>query len=73
MCLILIGFHHRLHFLLIDVRLMLTLSIGVLPMAYLGAKLAIHSKPERLEKLYGTMMILFAVYFFVMELHEPTG
>jgi uncharacterized membrane protein YfcA len=63
------------HFLLghIDVRLMLTLSIGVLPMAYLGAKVAIHSKPERLEKLYGAMMILLAVYFFVMELHEPTG
>jgi len=57
----------------IDIKLMLTLSLGVLPMAYLGAKVAIRSKPEWLEKLYGAMMILFAIYFFLTELRQPIG
>jgi uncharacterized membrane protein YfcA len=63
------------HFLLghIDIRLMLLLSVGVLPMAYIGAKVAIHSKPEWLERSYGIMMILFATYFFVAELNQPAN
>ena len=73
MYLILIGFHDRLPFLLIDVPLVLTLLTGILPMAYVGTKVAVRSKAERLEKLYGVMVLLYAVFLFVTKLFEPAG
>lgn len=55
------------HFLLghIDVPAMLVLTACVVPAANIGARLAVNMRSRTLERIYGTFMILFALYFLV--------
>lgn len=58
------------HFALghVNVPVMLSMGIGIIPMAYLGARLDIRSRSKTILLLYGTVMSAFAVYFFVSQL-----
>lgn len=53
------------HFLLghIDIYAMLILTVFVIPSANIGARLAVKLRNKTLERIYGTCMILFAIYF----------
>jgi len=52
----------------IDLTISASMAIGVIPMAYLGAKLDIRTKSRILMILYGIVMIIFSVYFFISQL-----
>jgi uncharacterized protein len=49
----------------IDWRVALGLTVAAVPMAYLGARAAIRLRNQALERIYGTFMVAFAVYFLV--------
>jgi len=59
-----------IHFVLghIDLKLFLILSITAIPLANLGARLAVKLKSEQIETIYGVFLILFSVYFFIREI-----
>lgn len=58
------------HWLLghIDWTVALILAACSTPMSFLGARLAIQLRNQTLERVYGTMMILFACYFLWSQL-----
>lgn len=58
------------HFLLghINWNLTTVLSATTIPMSYLGAKLTIRLRKEKLEKLYGIFTIIFALYFLILQI-----
>ena len=55
----------------VDIPVMISLGIGIIPLAYLGAKLDIRSRSRTILLLYGTVMSAFAVYFFIAQLMVP--
>jgi uncharacterized membrane protein YfcA len=58
--------HYRLGH--IDLGISGAMSIGVIPMAYVGAKLNLETKSNTIQLLFGSMLILFSIYFFVSQL-----
>ena len=54
----------------IDPRLVLLLSAGVLPAAYLGARAGIALRPARARLLFGCFMILFGAFFLLRTLYR---
>lgn len=52
----------------IDWQVALTLCITVVPMSYLGARLATSLKNRTLERIYGVAMMIFAIYFIIENL-----
>jgi len=52
----------------IDPAISASMAIGVIPMAYLGAKLDIRTGSKTLMILYGIVMVIFSVYFFISQL-----
>lgn len=52
----------------VDVKTTLILAATVVPFSYMGAKLAVSLKNKTLELLFGAAMILFALYFIVVQL-----
>jgi uncharacterized membrane protein YfcA len=44
------------------------MGIGVIPMAYLGAKLDIRTKSKTIMILFGIVMVVLSVYFFISQL-----
>jgi uncharacterized membrane protein YfcA len=57
------------HFFLghISVRVMALLILGILPGAYLGARLAFLTKEERLKRAFGILLMVSALYFAYAE------
>ncbi|MEW6417878.1 MAG: sulfite exporter TauE/SafE family protein [Nitrospirota bacterium] len=53
----------------IDPTISASMAIGVIPMAYLGAKLDIRTSSKTLMILYGIVMVIFSVYFFISQLN----
>lgn len=47
----------------IDVPIMLILAVVVIPFSFIGAKIAISLKNQTLERIYGTFIMIFALYF----------
>ncbi len=45
-----------------------SMAIGVIPMAYLGARLDIKTKSKTVMMLYGIVMAAFSVYFFISQM-----
>jgi uncharacterized protein len=58
--------HYRLGH--IDFGISLAMSIGVIPMAYIGARLDLGTKSNTIRLLFGWMLILFSVYFFISQM-----
>jgi uncharacterized membrane protein YfcA len=58
------------HFLLghIDLRIAFVLACTAIPMAYIGANVALNLRNRTLERIYGTVMILFALYFLYRQM-----
>ena len=56
-----------IHFSLghIDLKASLALGIGVLPMAYLGAKTDLRTRDGVIQLLFGLALIAFSIYFFI--------
>ncbi|MBS1912701.1 MAG: sulfite exporter TauE/SafE family protein [Bacteroidetes bacterium] len=52
----------------IDWNVALILSIAVIPMSYLGARIATRLRNVTLERIYGGVMMLFAIYFITVHL-----
>ena len=52
----------------IDLGLSAAMAIGVVPMAYIGAKTNLETKSNTIQLLFGLMLIIFSVYFFVSQL-----
>jgi len=52
----------------IDWTISLFMSIGVVPMAYIGARLDMRTRSKTVIILYGIVMIVFSVYFFISQL-----
>lgn len=52
----------------IDPKISASMAIGVIPMAYIGAKLDIRTKSKTVMILYGIVMIIFSIYFFISQL-----
>ncbi len=52
----------------IDLLLSLALSIGIFPGTYLGSKITVELSREKLRKIYGIFILLFAIYFAIFEL-----
>lgn len=53
----------------IDWEIALLLSVAVIPMSYLGAKLATAMKSATLERIYGIVMMAFAIYFVIRNIY----
>ena len=52
----------------IDLRITASMAIGLIPMAYIGARLDIRTRPKTVMLLYGIVMVVFSVYFFISQL-----
>ncbi len=52
----------------IDTFITLILAATVIPFSYLGAKLAVSLRNKTLERLFGILMIIFAIYFIILQL-----
>jgi uncharacterized membrane protein YfcA len=52
----------------INLTISASMAIGVIPMAYIGAKLDIETRPKTVMLLYGIVMVVFSVYFFIRQL-----
>jgi uncharacterized membrane protein YfcA len=52
----------------IDWQLALLLGAGVIPMSFLGARLATSLNSSTIERVYGIVMLTFAVYFIIRNL-----
>lgn len=57
--------HYRLGH--IDLGISAAMSIGVIPMAYIGAKMNIETKSNTIQLLFGLMLLLFSIYFFASQ------
>jgi uncharacterized membrane protein YfcA len=55
----------------IDWGIALVLSVVAVPMSYLGARVAILLRNRTLERIYGTVMIIFALYFLYRQVIQP--
>jgi uncharacterized membrane protein YfcA len=55
------------HFGHIDWTISLFMGIGVIPMAYLGARLDMRTRSKTVTILYGIIMTIFSVYFFIQQ------
>lgn len=55
-----------IHFYLghIDLDVSLAMSLGVIPMAYAGAKLDLRTRSSTIKMLFGFLLIAFSLYFF---------
>jgi uncharacterized membrane protein YfcA len=51
----------------IDLPTTLALGIGVAPMAYIGAIMDMKTKSKTVMFLFGIMLILFSIYFFISQ------
>ncbi|MBK5225754.1 MAG: hypothetical protein JJD96_04165 [Thermoleophilia bacterium] len=51
----------------VDLATTAWMAIGVIPMAYLGARLDIHTRSKIVMLLYGVVMFAFAVCFFISQ------
>lgn len=54
----------------IDLILMLSLGIAVIPAAYVGARLALSLGTVRVQLLYGLFLVVFAIYFLYSEVMQ---
>lgn len=54
----------------IDPIISASMAIGVIPMSYLGAKFDIRTKSKTVMILYGMVMVIFSIYFFINQLYE---
>ena len=52
----------------IDLRISASMALGVIPMAYLGAKLDIKTKSKTIMILFGVVMVVFSTYFFINQI-----
>ncbi|TSA12807.1 MAG: sulfite exporter TauE/SafE family protein [Deltaproteobacteria bacterium] len=52
----------------INLTISASMAIGVIPMAYIGAKLDIRTSSKTVMLLYGIVMVVFSVYFFISQL-----
>ncbi len=52
----------------IDMRISAFMAIGVVPMAYIGARLDIRTRSKTVMLLYGIVMVVFSIYFFISQL-----
>ena len=52
----------------IDLRIAAAMAVGVVPLAYVGAKLDIKTKSKTIMTLFGLLMLIFSVYFFINQL-----
>lgn len=55
------------HYMLgnIDIKIALILSVFAVPFSYYGAKMAIKLRSQTLERMYGTFVVMFAIYFLI--------
>jgi uncharacterized membrane protein YfcA len=44
------------------------MGIGVVPMAYMGARMDIKTKSKTIRLLFGTLLVSFSIYFFISQL-----
>jgi uncharacterized membrane protein YfcA len=58
--------HYRLGH--IDLGLSAMMSIGVIPMAYIGAKADLKTKSGTIQLLFGIMLVIFSAYFFISQM-----
>jgi len=58
--------HYRLGH--IDLGISAAMSIGVIPMAYIGAKMDLKTKSSTLQMLFGLMLIAFSIYFLISQI-----
>ncbi len=52
----------------VDLEIMALMAVGIVPMAYVGARLDIRARSRTLLLLYGLVMSGFAVYFFISQM-----
>jgi len=52
----------------IDLAITASIGLGVIPMAYAGARLDMKTDSKTLVSLFGTFLIIFSVYFFISQL-----
>jgi hypothetical protein len=52
----------------IDFGIAAALSIGVIPAAYLGAKLDMGTDAKTIQSLFGLLLVLFSIYFFISQM-----
>lgn len=52
----------------IDLGISLAMSIGVVPAAYLGAKLDIKTESKTIQLLFGMLLIVFSIYFLISQI-----
>ncbi|MCX6761972.1 MAG: sulfite exporter TauE/SafE family protein [Candidatus Moranbacteria bacterium] len=52
----------------IDLGISVAMAIGVIPMAYIGAKTNLETKSNTIQLLFGLMLIIFSIYFFISQL-----
>lgn len=54
----------------IDLGISLALAIGVAPAAYVGAKTDLRTDSKTVQLLFGLMLIVFSIYFFISQVTE---
>lgn len=52
----------------IDLSISAAMSIGIIPMAYIGARMDLKTKSSTLQLLFGVLLIIFSIYFFISQL-----
>ena len=52
----------------IDLAISASMALGVIPMAYLGAKLDIKTNSKTIMILFGVVMVVFSTYFFINQI-----
>jgi uncharacterized membrane protein YfcA len=52
----------------IDPAISAAMGIGVVPMAYVGARMDIKTKSKTIRLLFGTLLVSFSIYFFISQL-----
>lgn len=52
----------------IDLASTATIGIGVIPLAYLGAKLDLRTKSKTIEFFFGVLLVLFSLYFLANQI-----
>jgi uncharacterized membrane protein YfcA len=52
----------------VDLAITASIGLGVIPMAYVGARLDMKTDSKMLAALFGIFLIIFSVYFFISQL-----
>ncbi|MFZ2226536.1 MAG: sulfite exporter TauE/SafE family protein [Candidatus Moraniibacteriota bacterium] len=52
----------------IDLGISAAMAIGVIPMAYIGARTNLETKSNTIQLLFGLMLVIFSIYFFISQL-----